>query len=106
MTVAHRIQLHPRFSALWTRALTAILVALVLVFGTSPVLASPQGIATDSSDGDWLYVDHDLAGTRYSHLKQITTKNVSQLVKACAYTFPDKEPSQTAPIVSAGIGRA
>jgi alcohol dehydrogenase (cytochrome c) len=49
-----------------------------------------------------VYVDHDLAGTRYSPLKQITTKNVSQLVKACAYSFPDKEPSQTAPIVSAG----
>jgi alcohol dehydrogenase (cytochrome c) len=49
-----------------------------------------------------VYVDHDLAGTRYSPLKQITAKNVSQLVKACAYSFPDKEPSQTAPIVSAG----
>ena len=58
--------------------------------------------ASDSSGGDWVYVDHDLAGTRYSHLKQITSKNVSQLVKACAYSFPDKEPSQTAPIVSAG----
>ena len=85
-----------------SQALTAILVAPVLVFGTAHVLASPQGIASGSSDGDWVYVDHDLAGTRYSHLKQITTKNVSQLVKACAYSFPDKEPSQTAPIVSAG----
>src|ERR1700688_630511 len=102
MTVPHRIQLHAHFKALGTKALTAILVALVLVFGTSHVLASPQGIASDSNGGDWVYVDHDLAGTRYSHLKQITTKNVSQLVKACAYTFPDKEPSQTAPIVSAG----
>jgi hypothetical protein len=37
-----------------------------------------------------------------SPLKQITTKNVSHLVKACAYSFPDQEPSQTAPIVSAG----
>ena len=52
MTVPHRIQLHPRFPALWTRAFTAILVALVLVLGTSPVLASPKSIATDSSDGD------------------------------------------------------
>jgi alcohol dehydrogenase (cytochrome c) len=83
-------------------ALTAIALAPILVFGTSYVLASPKGIASDSSSGDWVYVDHDLEGTRYSHLKEITTKNVSQLVKACAYTFPDKEPSQTAPIVSAG----
>jgi alcohol dehydrogenase (cytochrome c) len=102
MTVPHRIQLHPHFTALWTRTLTAIFVAPVLVFGTSRVFASPQGIASDSSGGDWVYVDHDLAGTRYSQLKQITSKNVSQLVKACAYSFPDKEPSQTAPIVSAG----
>ena len=79
----------------------AILGAFVLVPGTSRVFASPQGIASDSG-GDWVYVDHDLAGTRYSQLKQITTKNVSQLVKACEYSFPDKEPSQTAPIVSAG----
>src|ERR1700682_18462 len=102
MTVLHRIQLYPHFTALSSRTLPAILVALVLVFGTSHVLASPQGIASDSSGGAWVYVDHDLAGTRYSPLKQITTKNVSQLVKVCAYSFPDKEPSQTAPIVSAG----
>jgi alcohol dehydrogenase (cytochrome c) len=102
MAVLHRTQLRPHCTALSTSALTAIQVALVLVFGTSHVLASPQGTASDSSGGDWVYVDHDLAGTRYSHLKQITTKNVAQLVKACAYSFPDKEPSQTAPIVSAG----
>jgi alcohol dehydrogenase (cytochrome c) len=102
MSAPHRIQLHLHFTALWTRTLTAILVAFVLVLGTSHVLASPQGIASDSG-GDWVYVDHDLAGTRYPHLKQITTKNVSQLVKACEYSFPDKEPSQTAPIVSAGL---
>ena len=52
----------------------------------------------NSDGGDWGYVDHDLAGTRYSQLTQITTKNVSRLVKACAYSFPDKEPSQTAPM--------
>jgi alcohol dehydrogenase (cytochrome c) len=80
----------------------AMLAAGVLVFGTPRIQATPKGIAGDSGAGDWIYVDHDLAGTRYSHLKEITTNNVSQLVKACAYTFPDKEPSQTAPIVSAG----
>src|SRR6202041_1445232 len=100
---AHRrSRFMPHLTALWTRTLTTILVAPVFAFGTSHALASPQGIASDSSGGDWVYVDHDLAGTRYSHLKQITTKNVAQLVKACAYSFPDKEPSQTAPIVSAG----
>jgi alcohol dehydrogenase (cytochrome c) len=89
-------------SARVKHATALILVGLVLVFGTSPVDASSQDLAGRSDTGDWLYVDHDLAGTRYSHLKQITSKNVSRLVKACAYSFPDKEPSQTAPIVSAG----
>src|SRR5438874_8235465 len=89
-------------SARGRHATALILVGFVLVFGTSPVNASSQELAGNSAGGDWLYVDHDLAGTRYSHLKQITTKNVSRLIKACAYSFPDKEPSQTAPIVSAG----
>jgi len=93
MTVPHRI---------WTRVLMAILVAPAFGLGATQVLASPKGAAADSIGGDWVYVDHDLAGTRHSPLKQITTENVSQLIKACAYSFPDKEPSQTAPIVSAG----
>src|SRR6202023_2728303 len=73
------------------------------VLGGSYAIASRRGAVNKPDEGDWLYVDHDLAGTRYSHLKHITTKNVSQLAKVCAYSFPDKEPSQTAPIVSAGI---
>jgi alcohol dehydrogenase (cytochrome c) len=51
---------------------------------------------------NWLYVDHDYQGTRYSALDQINTANVGQLAKACAYTFPEKSPSQTAPIVYEG----
>ena len=85
-----------------TRSVTGILFGCLLTFGASLVLASAAGNASDSNGGDWVYVDHDLAGTRYSPLQQINTKNVAQLVKACAYSFPDKEPSQTAPIVSAG----
>ena len=82
---------------------STILVGIAVVLGVSYAIASRQGAVNKPDDGDWLYVDHDLAGTRYSHLKQITTKSVSQLAKVCAYSFPDKEPSQTAPIVSAGI---
>jgi alcohol dehydrogenase (cytochrome c) len=89
-------------SARGKHAAALVLVGFLLVFGTSAAKAPSQDLAGTSDGGDWPYVDHDLAGTRYSHLKQITTKNVSQLVKACAYSFPDKEPSQTAPIVSAG----
>ena len=100
MTVPHDIVRSPSFTAFWTA--TRILAALTLAFPATDVLAAPRGVTGDSSGGDWVYVDHDLAGTRYSPLTQITTKNVSRLVKSCAYSFPDKEPSQTAPIVAAG----
>jgi alcohol dehydrogenase (cytochrome c) len=55
------------------------------------------------SSEDWPYVNHDTYGTRYSPLKEITPTNAKKLHKVCAYTFPDKEPSQTAPIVIASV---
>ena len=79
------------------------LVGSAILLEISFSIAFGQGAASRPGEGDWLHVDHDLAATRYSRLKQITSKNVSQLAKVCAYSFPDKEPSQTAPIVSAGI---
>jgi alcohol dehydrogenase (cytochrome c) len=91
MKVLHRIS---------TWAFAALLVASA--FGPTGTLASAKPVASDSGAGDWVYVDHDLRGTRYSGLKQITAANVSQLKKACSYSFPDKEASQTAPIVSGG----
>jgi alcohol dehydrogenase (cytochrome c) len=85
-----------------SKSLSVVLVAIVLC-GTLYGIASRRGPVGNSENGDWLYVDHDLAGTRYSPLKQITTTNVTHLDEVCAYSFPDKEPSQTAPIVSGGI---
>jgi alcohol dehydrogenase (cytochrome c) len=86
-----------------SKTLLTIVSASAIIFGVSYAIASREGAVSALEGGDWLHVDHDLAGTRYSPLKQITTKNVSQLAKVCSYSFPDKEPSQTAPIVSAGI---
>jgi alcohol dehydrogenase (cytochrome c) len=82
----------------------AILVA-ALSFGSARGLASAffASIAAESDNGDWTYVDHDVSGTRYSPLNQITAQNVNQLAKVCSYTFPEKVPSETAPIVSAGV---
>jgi alcohol dehydrogenase (cytochrome c) len=83
--------------------LSTILVGSAVIFGVSFTFASQQRPVSKPDRGDWLYVDHDHAGTRYSPLTQISTNNVSQLARVCTYSFPDKEPSQTAPIVSAGI---
>src|SRR5579871_1418226 len=66
-------------------------------FGGRALAASP------ADDTDWTYADHDLNGTRYSPLKQITAGNVKQLAKICSYTFPEKVPSESEPIVSAGV---
>jgi alcohol dehydrogenase (cytochrome c) len=64
---------------------------------------STSALAAEDASGDWSYVEHDVSGTRYSPLTQITPKNVSQLAKVCSYTFPEKVPSESAPIVSAGV---
>jgi alcohol dehydrogenase (cytochrome c) len=81
---------------------SSLAAGLAVALVSSLVFASSRQPSGASDGGDWLYVDHDLAGTRYSPLGEINTTNVSRLAKACSYTFPDKEPSQTAPIVSDG----
>jgi len=68
-------------------------------FGGVTLAASPA----QADNGDWTYPDHDFNGTRYSPLNQITPGNVKQLAKVCSYTFPEKVPSESAPIVSAGV---
>jgi alcohol dehydrogenase (cytochrome c) len=68
-------------------------------FGGVTLAASPA----QAENGDWTYADHDFNGTRYSPLNQITPSNVKQLAKVCSYTFPEKVPSESAPIVSAGV---
>src|SRR5258707_196013 len=48
--------------------------------------------------GDWPTYGRDLAGTRYSPLKQIDTKNVTKLVRAWTYHMTGGAPAaQTAP---------
>src|SRR5579872_4716602 len=95
----------PISMATQTRALRYIVFVGVFYFVASLLalligLSAAQAADTDS---DWTYVDHDLAGTRYSPLTQITPENVSRISKLCSYTFPEKVPSESAPIVSAGV---
>lgn len=89
----------------WTVALCVSLVALAIVFGSFHRLGAVSLAANPAaaSDEDWTYVDHDFNGTRYSPLTQITAANVKQLAKVCSYTFPEQVPSESAPIVAAGV---
>jgi alcohol dehydrogenase (cytochrome c) len=98
--------IHTRVSGL--RSIAAIflfLAALAVSFGTMGSFGGQTLAATpaQAENGDWIHPDHDLNGTRYSPLIQITPGNVKQLTKVCSYTFPEKVPSESEPIVSAGI---
>src|ERR1700676_4957936 len=79
------------------------------VFIALPAIAqSPGPSKKDLNDAlndsaTWVYVDHDYHGTRYTALAQITADNVKQLTPVCSYTFPEQEPSQTAPVVYGGV---
>jgi len=80
-------------------ALLAVSLAAIRVIRERLVAASPA----PADDTDWVYADHDFNGTRYSPLAQITPANVKQLAKVCSYTIPEKVPSESTPIVSAGV---
>ena len=64
---------------------------------------SQKELNNAAKDGaNWLYVDHDYLGARYSPLSDINSKNVARLDQVCSHTFPEKSPSQTAPLVYGG----
>lgn len=60
------------------RAQTAVLLAGTMIL---PLFAQSQ------ADRDWPMFNRDLAGTRYSPLKQIDATNVARLTKAWQYRF-------------------
>ena len=75
---------------IWTLACAALLPS---------ALAQP---AKPPSAGDWPTYGHDLAGTRYSPLKQINTRTVPQLKQA--WSFPlNARASEATPIVVNGV---
>ncbi len=79
--------------------------ALLLTIGTAHAVGPSQAeLNNAATDGvNWPYVDHDYGGQRYTPLDQITAKNARDLAQTCSYSFPEKMPGQTAPIVYDGI---
>ena len=55
------------------------------------------------SGTEWPMYRHDYAGTGYSPLAQITTKNVSSLREVWSYRLPEDANSQATPIVVNGL---
>jgi quinoprotein glucose dehydrogenase len=68
------------------------------VAGTVAFLAAVGG-AQKAVDGDWPMYAHDLAGSKFSPLKQITTENVSRLQPAWNVTLVER------PAAGQGRGR-
>lgn len=92
-------------AARWITRISISMAALAVSFGTFHCLGRRAVAASPAptDDGDWSYADHDLNGTRFSPLAQITPANVTQLTKICSYTFPEKVPSESTPIVVGGV---
>jgi glucose dehydrogenase len=72
-----------------------------------PFLAScvlvPAAMAQIKAPGDWPMYAGNLAGTKYSSLKQINTTNVSQLAQAWSYRLAERGAFETTPIVAGGV---
>jgi alcohol dehydrogenase (cytochrome c) len=89
--------------------------AEAFVFGSVAVLSLATGAAhaagptqaelnnATNDSANWVYVDHDYRGQRYTPLDQITARNAADLTQTCSYSFPERMPGQTAPIVYDGI---
>ena len=89
------------------RSLTALGCVAVLSFAAGAARAAgPIQSELDNAarDGDnWLYADRDYRGTRYSPLDQINSRTAPALGQNCSYSFPEKQPAQTAPLAYGGV---
>ena len=78
----------------------ALLLLIAVMGGVSISALLPQNSAGKGNGADWPRFAGDLAGTRYSTLKQINTQNVATLIPAWTITGVG---SQETPIVVNGI---
>jgi quinoprotein glucose dehydrogenase len=70
-------------------------VGLRLFFAGAAIAGLAVGIAAQkTADGDWPMFAHDLAGTKFSALKQITAENVSRLQPAWNLTLVERPQGQ------------
>lgn len=73
--------------------------------GRTPKATGPtqaELVGAQANARDWLTHTHDLAGTRYSALTQITAQNASRLRVACSFQVGEPGNFQAGPIVYSG----
>src|SRR4051794_6914023 len=73
-----------------------VLIALVQAGGAQQRTAPPPVSATTPAAGDWPSHRHDAAGTGFSPLTQINTKNVSALARVWTYRLQSDAPAPAA----------
>ncbi len=88
-------------------AIAATVAAPAFVPGAPGAVAATTGpdqatLNAAASSSDWLFHNHDYAGTRYSPLDQITPANASRLTPACMFQLGQQDNFQTGPIVHDG----
>ena len=73
--------------------------------GAAPAANGPDQATLNAASGstDWLFHNHDYAGTRHSPLEEITAENASRLTPVCAFQMGERDNFQTGPIVHNGV---
>jgi alcohol dehydrogenase (cytochrome c) len=73
--------------------------------GAAPAATGPDQPALNRSteSTDWLFHNHDYAGTRFSPLTEITPENAARLTPACLFQIGERDNFQTGPIVHNGV---
>ncbi len=69
--------------------------------GASAVTTATLGHA--DPDADWSGYNNTLAGTRFSPLNQITSRNAGGLRQVCAFDLHERASMQSAPVVIGGV---
>ncbi|MGD1094768.1 MAG: PQQ-binding-like beta-propeller repeat protein [Bryobacteraceae bacterium] len=92
-----------RFSRMIVVVGTAVVAPLCVQLGDAQQPNQAKQ-ATISVDGDWPYYRHDLAGTGYSPLAQITVQNAGGLTQAWNYRFPSDVPAPATKAKGKGRG--
>ncbi len=76
--------------------------------GTAGAAPGPSGpdqatLTAAVRSTDWLFHNHDYAGTRFSPLNEITAANADRLTPACMFQMGERDNFQTGPIVHNGV---
>src|SRR5690348_8047336 len=74
----------------------------ILLFAAGLLHAQAAKPAADTG-ADWPMYNRDLAGTRFSPLTQINTRNVANLKLAWSYSLKGSNASEATPIVVNGV---